>query len=304
MLAFRLARSGDFLHFIFVVCILHLLQHLNAFTLCLLQIKILWWISIFSKYHLKCHPEGKTCRDQTPPSPQLWMSVNQNWACIVQKSFLKRSIEKLKLFSRSCDVLENWKHSRVYLGLVPDGCNSLQFPPLFNTVSPPTFTAHVPFWPPSSPPTVFCESFIFSGDQPRLLSKLMPTCKNTEALLNAFLTQRWLSEKLIFPYNTIFGDQKNTTQRPTRSPLHLDFILKIEKRKTGNWESSGLVTCLIFHQRLRGSTALPAPHSVHALMGHGPQKQKRVWPPRSPPPTPASAYITVWTPVQVLSVCV
>ena len=187
MLAFRLARSGDFLHFIFVVCILHLLQHLNAFTLCLLQIKILWWISIFSKYHLKCHPEGKTCRDQTPPSPQLWMSVNQNWACIVQKSFLKRSIEKLKLFSRSCDVWENWKHSRVYLGLVPDGCNSLQFPPLFNTVSPPTFTAHVPFWPPSSPPTVFCESFIFSGDQPRLLSKLMPTCKNTEALLNAWL---------------------------------------------------------------------------------------------------------------------
>jgi hypothetical protein len=47
----------------------------------------------------------------------------------------KKFLEKLKLFSRSCDVWENWKHSRVYLGLVPVGCNSLQFPLLFNTVS-------------------------------------------------------------------------------------------------------------------------------------------------------------------------
>ena len=92
----------------------------------------------------------------------------------------KKFLQKLKLFSRSCDVWENWKHSRVYLGLVADGCNSLQFPPLFNTVSTPTSTADVPFRPPFSPPAVFCESFIFSGHHQQ--SKLMSNYKNWEAL--------------------------------------------------------------------------------------------------------------------------
>ena len=60
-------------------------------------------------------------------------------------------------------------------------------------------------------------------------------------------------------------------------PPHPDLI------QVENWESFCVATCLIFHHCPRGGTTLPAPYGVHALMGHGPQKQKRVWPPQSPP---------------------
>ena len=240
-------------------------------------------------------------QDQTPPSPQLWMSVNQNWACIVQKSFLKRSIEKLKLFSRSCDVWENWKHSRVYLGLVPDGCNSLQFPPLFNTVSPPTFTAHVPFWPPSSPPAVFCESFIFSGHQPRLLSKLMPNYKNTEALLKTWLN---LSDSTM-AFRTIIHAVQYYFWVAKEYFRTLLFILISFRPKRGKEETEKVLDLLLVLFSINVSGVAPPSQPPTACMpwwatGHKSKNESGLLPPLPP----ASAYITVWTPVQVLSGCV
>ena len=78
MLAFCLARSSDFLHFITTVCISQLLQHLSTFTFCLLQYKITArWFSSFSKYRLKCHPDSWRQDLVRPSFSQLWMPVNQ-----------------------------------------------------------------------------------------------------------------------------------------------------------------------------------------------------------------------------------
>ena len=64
-----------------------------------------------------------------------------------------------------------------------------------------------------------------------------------------------------------------------------------------------VVPCLIFHQRLRGRRLAPPQPVCTAWWGSVAEKAKTsLASPNSPSLPPASAYITVWTPVQVESV--
>ena len=96
MLAFRLARSGNFLHFKTFCLHFAFASTFEHFYFLFAANKMLWWISIFSKYHLKCHPEGKT-KPLTPLSYECqwirtklvlckqvsWKEVLRSWNCFL-----------------------------------------------------------------------------------------------------------------------------------------------------------------------------------------------------------------------------
>ena len=141
--------------------------------------------------------------------------------------------------------LWNWKHSQFWqknpgslswlVGQPADARNSLQFPrSLYSPPFLPTFTPDVPFWPPSSRQE-YVLSFLDTSQ------KKMPNYKEWD------VTQFNSASK--FKY--AFGVKINYSKKSILNRPHISLA------STGKYDTCIVVTCLIFHQRLRGRQLAP-----------------------------------------------
>ena len=260
----------------FVCLSLHRSQDLPTFTICWLQVlSFVLWHRILER-----PPQMPSWRSTALNRPtfllQLFLvNFQRSWNCFLVNAMSS----KLKAFSilakKIREVYLGWSAGRQMLAIP---CNFLarsihrHFFPLLRLMSHSDHLLHAKnksciFWTPAKKRCKITNNGMWLNSTVHLHSNML------------------LGWKYSIPRNHFWTD--------------LTYLLQVQENVYDT-----LLLLVLFSINVSGDGNSPLPSQCARPDGAAwPKKQKRVWPPPSPLPLPpASAYITVWTPVQVESV--